>query len=234
MEFKIVDKIFEKYPELDVGVLVCKGIDNSKDSENVQKILRKVEEQKRKEIDSEKILEIPSILKWREVYKSFGAKPSKYRNSAEALLRRVVGGNDIYKINSLVDIYNLVSLKYICTVGGEDLDKLKGDLVLDFADGKEEFIALGSDENHSPKEGEVVYKDNRGVICRRWNWRESDRTKLTEDTKNAIIVIENLIPEEDENFKNALSELKTLIENYCGGNCELNILNKENKEFEIK
>jgi len=234
MKFKISKEILEKYPELEVGVVICNNLDNSKNNKEIQKLIRDIEKETRDKINPEEVTEIPTIAKWREIYKSFGAKPNKYRNSVEALLKRVLGGNEIYEINSLVDIYNYISVKYIMTVGGEDIDKIEGDLVLDFAKGNEEFITLGGDENDSPKEGEVVYKDNKGVICRRWNWREADRTKLTEETKNAIVVIENLIPEDKRKHKNALEELKLLIEKYCNGSCEIKILNKEDLEVKLR
>jgi len=233
MKIIISDKIIEKYPELEIGVVICNNLNNSKSNKEIKKLMRDIEKETRKEINPEEVIEIPIIIKWREIYKEFGYKPSKYRNSVEALLKRVLGGNEIYEINSLVDIYNYISVKYIMTVGGEDIDKIEGNLILDFAKGDEEFIALGSDENDSPKEGEVVYKDHKGVICRRWNWREANRTKLTEETKNTIIVIENLIPEDKRKHKNALEELKLLIEKYCNGSCKIKTLNKENLEEEI-
>lgn len=228
MKLKISEQIFKKYPETEIGVIVARDVDNSGDDKEIQLLMREVEAKIRESIDSEEVLEIPSIAKWREIYKSFGAKPSKFRNSVEALIKRVVRGDEIYKINSLVDLYNLISIKYKMTIGGEEIDRIEGDLVLDFAKGNEEFIALGRDQNESPWEGEVVYKDNRGVVCRCWNYREADRTKLTKETKNAIIVIENNLYERSEEFKIALNELGGLIEKYCGARCDLNILNKDN------
>lgn len=228
MEIRITEQIFEKYPETEIGVIVAKNIDNKNYNEDVSKMMRDVEIQTRDKFDIEDILEVPAIAKWREIYKSFGAKPSKYRNSVEALMRRVLRGDEIYKINSLVDIYNMISVKYVMTVGGEDVSAIEGDLVLDFAKGDEEFIPLGSRESESPKEGEVVYKDDKDVICRCWNYREADRTKLTENTKKAVIVIENNLADRSGEFKDALNELKELLEKYCGAECEVKILNKDN------
>lgn len=229
MKAKISEKIIEKYPEVEIGVLVCKNLDNSNYPEEIQTLIKEAIEQKRNEIAPEKTLEIPSIAKWREVYKSFGAKPSNTRNSAEALIRRILKDN-LYKINTLVDLYNLISIKYIMTVGGEDIDSMEGDLLLAFADGTEEFIPLGSEDNKPPKKGEVVYKDDKGVICRCWNWREGDRTKLEKTTKNAIVVIENMIPEDSKKHQQALEELKALIQKYCNAEIESHILNKDNLE----
>ncbi len=232
MDFKISEDILEKYPDLRVGVLILRGIDNRRENSEIQDLIRELVEEKRKQTDSDTISEIPIIARWREVYKSFGAKPSDYRNSAEALLKRILR-KDLYKINPLVDIYNYLSIKYTLTVGGEDLDKMKGDLVLDFANGDESFIPLGEKENSSPWKGEVVYKDDNGVVCRCWNWREGDRTKLTEDTKNAVVVVENIIPEDNDKLDEALEELKQLILKYCGGKVDTKMLDKDNNLIEI-
>jgi DNA/RNA-binding domain of Phe-tRNA-synthetase-like protein len=195
-------------------------------------MLRDIEKKTRENFDSKKVTEIPTIAKWRDVYKSFGAKPNKYRNSVEALIKRILK-TELYKINPLVDLYNYISIKYLMTAGGEDLDTIDRELALDFAVGNEEFIALGSNENDSPWKGEVVYKDDKGIICRCWNYKEGDRTKLTEKTKNAVIVIENIIPKDHHKLSEALRECKALIEKYCSADCEIKMFNKENPEEEI-
>ncbi|MBD3252523.1 hypothetical protein GF386_02225 [Candidatus Pacearchaeota archaeon] len=232
MKFKISEKISEKYLELEISVITARNLDNSKNNEEIQKKIRVVVEKIRSEIDSDKVAELPVIAKWREIYKSFGAKPGKYRNSAEALIKRVLK-KDLYKINLLVDIYNYISIKYKMTVGGEDIDKLEGDLILDFADGNENFIPLGESENDYPWKGEVVYKDDREVFCRCWNWREGDRTKLTEDTKNALIVIENPAQIYDKVLCQAEDDLIKLLEDYCNAECKVWKLNNERREIEI-
>ena len=232
MNFIISDEIFEKYPNLQVGVVIAKNLDNENYNEEIKELIKDIMEQKRQEIDPEKISEIPSIAKWRETYRAFNAKPSKYRNSAEALLKRILK-EDLWKINKLVDLYNYISIKHTVTVGGEDLESIEGDLILDFATGDEEFIALGEEKDNPPWEEEVIYKDERGVVCRCWNYREAERTKLTNETKNAIIVIENLLPEENEKLKQATQELEILIKKYCKAETEVQFLDKNNKEIDV-
>ncbi len=108
----------------------------------------------------------------------------------------------------MVDIYNSISLRYALPCGGEDIDKFVGNVRLTTAVANEEFIPLGTDENSSPYEGEIVYKDDKGAICRCWNWREAVRTMLTENTKNAFLCIE--LTDEDRviEFENALKHLE--------------------------
>ena len=100
-------------------------------------------------------------------------------------------------------------------VGGDDLEKTEGKIMLSVAKGNEKFVMLGSTENNSPKKGEIVYKDEKEVLCRRWNWRECDKTKLTEHTKKAIIYIESLNPK--DNLEESVIELAELIESNLGG-----------------
>ena len=107
------------------------------------------------------------------------------------------------------------------------MEKVRGDIVLDFAKGNEQFVRLGGTENEPPEIGEVVYKDDIGILCRRWNWREGDRTKLTEETKNAIIVIESLPPMDRKMLERATTELTELIKKFCGGNQTQTILSQE-------
>lgn len=169
------------------------------------------------------------IKVWRDAFKKFKTKKGA-RSSIEALLKRVSTGKGLGTINPLVDIYNFISLKYAMPCGGEDMDKFIGDIRLTKATGDESFITLGSDKSEPPYEGEIVYKDDEGAICRCWNWRESVRTMLTEDTKNAFLCIELVDENREKEFENALKELSQLVEKNLGGKSEVSILHINNKE----
>ena len=134
----------------------------------------------------------------------------------------------------MVDIYNSISLRYALPCGGEDIDKFVGNVRLTTAVANEEFIPLGTDENSSPYEGEIVYKDDKGAICRCWNWREAVRTMLTENTKNAFLCIE--LTDEDRviEFENALKHLEKMIQDNLGGESKISILDINNKELVIE
>lgn len=137
-------------------------------------------------------------------------------------------------INPLVDIYNSISLKYALPCGGEDIDTFVGDIRLTKAVGDESFITLGTDKSEPPYEGEIVYKDDEGAICRCWNWRESVRTMLTEDTKNAFLCIELVDENRVEEFESALNDLSKLVQENLDGTCNISILDINNKEVVIK
>ncbi|MFS2293590.1 MAG: cytoplasmic protein [Actinomadura sp.] len=135
----------------------------------------------------------PHVEAWRDAYRAFGAKPQRTRPSVDALLRRA---GALPSINKVVDAYNAVSVEYALPIGGEDLDAYQGPARLVRATGDEPFdvMAGGEPTVEHPAPGEVVWRDDAGVTCRRWNWRQCVRTRLTETTKNALFLLERLEP----------------------------------------
>jgi len=229
MELEVSEKIFERFPGTRIGVVIASNVSNNGIDEAAIKLLENVELETRSKFDINTLIENPSIAVWRAVYNNFGSKPRDYRPSIEALIRSILNGRGIRHINKLVDIYNYISLRHVVPVGGEDLDKTEGNLYLKFSSGNEKFLALGSDKEDNPYDGEVIYCDGgNNVLCRRWNWRESDRTKLTNDTKNAIIVIEGF----DEKVDAALEELSGLVEKFCGSENRIFLIDKNNPKIE--
>lgn len=234
MKFIIDDKIFETYPGVEIGFCHLTSADNSGISEEVLNMLRDQEnlvEEKFQDVD---VNSFPSIAVWREAYRTFGAKPKKYPSSIENLIKRNLSGNRLPHINKLVDIYNFISLKYLLPVGGEDLSKTEGDIQLTFAsDDEAPVYLLGEKDARAPYPREVIYKDNLGTICRRWNWKEADRTKLTEETKSAIVVVELLPHEGASDLMTVLSEFAQLVQGFCGAKTKLGILTVNNTEVEL-
>ncbi len=230
MKFKIDKKIFEDFNNPVIGVIIARNIDNLANNPEISKLLREAEADVRKKMSGVDIPTHPHIAPWREAYRKFGSKPNEFRSSPEALTRIVLRGSEIRSISPLVDLYNLISIKYIIPVGAEDLDKMEGDLELTFATGSEKYIPLGEKENNPPDKGEIIYEDDAGVICRRWNWREGDRTKITPETKNAVVVIESIasIP-----IEGAVEELNSFIKKYCGGETKVCYVTEDISEVKL-
>jgi DNA/RNA-binding domain of Phe-tRNA-synthetase-like protein len=138
--------------------------------------------------------QVPHVAAWREAYRAFGAKPQRTRNSLEALLRRAPSG--LPRVNRLTDCYNAVSVLHQIPVGGEDLTRYAGPPRLIRAAGDELFdtAADGIAVIEHPDPGEVVWCDDAGVTCRRWNWRQARRTQLREDTTTALFILDALDP----------------------------------------
>jgi DNA/RNA-binding domain of Phe-tRNA-synthetase-like protein len=195
-QLKIDPQIIERYPEYTGLIIYARGLSNAASDEYSTSLLRKAEHAQRIAFGTEKPASHPHIAAWREVYRSFGAKPNKFLCSLEALLSRVLKGHDLPAINRLVDIYNAISLQHMLPVGGEDWDYLTSDLILTIASGKEPFAAYENGEEvvTYPEPGEVIWADSTGVTCRRWNWRQCYRTRLTENTHNVYFVLDSLAP----------------------------------------
>jgi len=215
---RVTDDIFERFPEAVLGIVIAHGIDNAGENAEILAQLRTEEARTRAELSGVQISEHPHIAPWREAYRAFGAKPKDHPSSIENLVRRVVKGHSLPHINTLVDAYNTISLRHVLQVGGEDLDTIVGDVLLAFA-GEDEapVVLLGEPEPRAPRRGEVIYKDDAGAICRRWNWKEADRTKLTTGTRDAFLVIEGLPPVGPDLVDRATAELADLIRSHCGG-----------------
>jgi len=233
MKIKISEGIFESFPELNIGVVVVRGIDNSGESEDIMKLIREKEMEIVESFSRETLSQNPNIESWRKAYSSFGAKPKKYKCSVENLYRMILGEIKLKHINKIVDIYNYISIKHMIPVGGDDIDKVDGDIILKFAEGNESFTELNSQETKSPKPGEVVYVDGKEVLCRRWNWRECDKSKMTEESKNVTLVIEGLPPVTKEDIKEIVKKLGELVQNFCGGEISTKILNKNESFWEF-
>lgn len=232
MKIKIDSKITKEFPKLLVGVVVAKNIDNRFKVSVTEQLLNGICAQIRKKLTPEDLEDMEVIQSWRKAFKSFGANEKKYFSSIEALLKRVTRGDEIPSINKLVDVYNYLSLKYKLPIGGEDLDQVCGDVVLEYAEGNEPFVKLGSKKVEYVPSGEIVYKDDAGVTCRKWNYRECDRTKFTEKTKNACVLMEDLGVLGHEEMKKLLLEAANFIKRYCGGEIETHILSIENPYIE--
>lgn len=235
MLLKITQPILEGFPDVRIGVVIAQGIDNRRNSPEVQKLLRAEEARIPERIGESVWSEHPHVAPWREAYRWFGAKPSKYQSSIENLIRRRLKGDALPHINTVVDLYNTVSLRYLLPVGGEDLDRMDGDLLLTRADENAPAVhLLGEAEARSPAPGEVIYTDNVGAICRRWNWKEAERTKLTEETQNVVLVIEQLPPVPLDTVRQAVADLAQLVEAHCGGRITTALLDCENPETVLR
>ena len=231
--FVIEEDFWSTFPNAKIGIIVCNGIDNGSEEKALyEKLIEDAEKEASKYFIEEEFSNNEVVKVWREAFQKFKTKKGA-RSSIEALLKRVQNGNHIGTINPLVDIYNSISLKYALPCGGEDMSTFVGDIRLTKAVGDEDFITLGSDESAPPYEGEIVYKDDKGAICRCWNWRESVRTMLTENTKDAFLCIELVDEKRVNEFEQALKELEKLVQENLGGTSKIMVLDIHNKQVQI-
>ncbi len=231
--FIVENDFWELFPQARFGIIVFQGVDNRiKDENRYEKMLFEAEEKALEYIIDDVFINNEVIKVWREAFKKFKTKKGA-RCSIEALLKRVHKGNHISTINPLVDIYNSISLKYALPCGGEDIDAFVGDIRLTKAMGNEDFVTLGSEKSEPPYENEIIYKDDVGAICRCWNWRESVRTMLTEETKNAFLIIESVDESRNIDLENATNELAALVKENLGGTYKSTIVKIDNTEIPL-
>jgi DNA/RNA-binding domain of Phe-tRNA-synthetase-like protein len=232
MRVSVAPELFELFPEARIALVIVRGIDNrARESKSLAPRLRDAQANAVARLQGSPLTEHPRIHCWREAYRAFGAKPKDYPSSIENLTRRALKGEPLRSINPLVDLYNVVSLTHLLPAGGEDLGAIEGDIVLTRASAAEPPVKLlGESEERAPKPGEVIYKDDRGAICRRWNWKEADRTKLTEKTANAILVLEAVPPISLGELETAARELERLVLEHCGGDARVELLDRQRPE----
>ena len=194
-------------PDYRAVLLTVEGLRGGPSDDASDRLLVAAEQTARDRLGALAPEELPHPASWREAYRAFGAKPQRTRPSVEALLRRLDGG--LPRIDRVTDAYNAVSVAHAVPVGGEDLDRYRGPARLVRATGAETFdtTAGGEPVVEHPDAGEVVWRDDEGVTCRRWNWRQCTRTRLTTATTRAFFVVDVLDPLTDDDAHAAADAL---------------------------
>ncbi len=189
MQFSIQAELFQKFPGLQIGVVVARGIDNTKDTDLSTQLGQEVT-RIRTSLTLDALPTQPKIACWKAAYAAFGGEPKKNRSSVENLYKMILEGRELSSINPLVDAYNVVSLKHMLPVGGEDLDAMQGNLQLRYASANETpIVLLGEKDARAPKTGEVIYSDDNGAFCRRWNWfglRSGSRSHMSRTCRSRL------------------------------------------------
>ena len=208
LDSALVDpEVFALRPDYRALLLVADGLRPGPSDDASDALLRAAESSAREALRETTVEELERVAPWREAYRAFGAKPQRTRNSLEALLRRA--GSGLPRVNRLTDMYNAVSVLHQIPLGGEDLNRYIGAPRLRRATGTEPFdtVANGTDAIEYPEAGEVVWCDQAGVTCRRWNWRQARRTQLRDETTTALFILDALHPLTDDALQTAADDL---------------------------
>jgi DNA/RNA-binding domain of Phe-tRNA-synthetase-like protein len=233
MLFSVQKELFELLPGLTIGVVVARGLNNSRPSPEVEALLTHTLEELKRTFGSEKPQDHPRIKPWRAAFSKLGISGSKFPSSIESMARRILRGDPFPRINPLVDLYNTLSLKYLVPMGGHDLDTVQGNLSLRFAEGSEPFTPMGGGERVSVPKGELVYKDDQEVLTRNWVWRQCEKDKATEGTKNLFLPIDVLGELGRGTAEEAIQDLTELVPKYLGGNVFSSVLTREHPSVEF-
>ncbi|PSL06814.1 DNA/RNA-binding domain of Phe-tRNA-synthetase-like protein [Haloactinopolyspora alba] len=209
---RVAPEVFALRPDYRVLLMAADGIEPGPSAPDDEKLMVAAEDAAAQTLADRPFTEVPHVAAWREAYRAFGAKPQRTRNSLEALMRRAATG--LPRVNRLTDAYNAISVLHQVPLGGEDLACYQGAPQLIRATGAEPFdtIADGAPVVENPDPGEVVWCDDAGVTCRRWNWRQGRRTALTDTTTSAVFILDALDPMSDDALRAAADGLAKELE----------------------
>ena len=216
--FVTEESFWDLFPEARIGIVVARGMKPTgevapEDAAAIARALAEANGKADQHLESNTISQNAVVAVWRDAYQQFKTKKGA-RCSIENLLKRVLKGNPVGSIAPSVDIYNAVSLAHALPVGGEDIDAMVGDIRLGITEGGDAFRPLGEDEDAPTLEGELCYRDDTGAICRCWNWRDGERTALTDESAKAFLVIESVDPARADDLRAATDELAALVEEH--------------------
>jgi DNA/RNA-binding domain of Phe-tRNA-synthetase-like protein len=217
-----IEQILPQFPTYRVALVLA--TDSAIGQERPQALaeyIANVEADCRSRYAGRELGDILEVGRWRQTYKAFGVKKTRYRSSVERLLRRVIQGEGLPRINTLVDTYNAISVAYRAPAGTDDFDLLKPPLAYRYACDGDSFFTLGEGTlaPDPPERGEVVYADTAHVLCRRWNWRQDARSAITAQTQRVTLNIESLDDETGSVVEEAAHTLCGLLEVCCGAHC---------------
>ena len=208
--------ILERFPKVVGGILEAGGVVNGPTPPALAEALRDEASSIRDRVGATPLHELPSLFAWRRVFRGFGVDPTQYRPAAEALLRRLVKQGELPSIDTIVDLANLVSIRYALPVAVFDQRGLSGAITVRFADGSERWADLGSSTAEHPEPGEVIFVDEAGVVCaRRWCWRQSAGSAARGDTTAILVTVEGHHDRASEDVTLALDDLQALLRTHA-------------------
>lgn len=217
MEFRYNPALLEQFPAIRGGVILTTGLKNGATSTALATQYQNEQQSVFEKIGETPLSEIESLAAWRRAFSTFGVKPTQYRSAAEALLRRLTKKGDIPLLNTLVDLGNLVSIRYGLPVAIFDTRATTGPVTVRFSDGDEYFTPLGEQAVEQPVPGEVIFVDQAGLVsARRWCWRQSEQSAANEHTHSAIITVEGHHDTAESDVRAAINDLASLLLQFAG------------------
>jgi DNA/RNA-binding domain of Phe-tRNA-synthetase-like protein len=225
LQISIAD-ITSAFPDYRVAVVVAEGLTIAPERPAaLDALIAAREEAARARWGGTELAQIPGVAAWRAAYKGFGIKQTRYRSSVERLVKNVLAGRSLARVNAFVDLYNAVSLAHVLPLGADDLDRVTPPLSFRYARVGDSFVDMADSESgeepEAPKAGEVVYADADHVLCRRWNWRQDARSLITPATARGVVTLQ---ANGAGDVAVAAADLVDLIEKFCGGQCRVAIL----------
>ena len=228
MKYQVASEVFEMEPQLTIGIIIGKDLQNSETKDNDLERLRKAEAEAREKIEPENLRVWPTIRFYRETMKKAGMNPNRFPVSVEAMVKRVLKGGSLPAINALVDLCNAVSLEQAITLGAHDLADIEEDLAVRFATGEERFLPFGETQEETVEPGELIFTSGNMVQTRKWIWRQSERGKTTLDSRQIFFQLVSDSGEAGSPLHLAMKSIETLVENRFGGSLQSFVVDRDN------
>ncbi|HUY75350.1 MAG TPA: phenylalanine--tRNA ligase beta subunit-related protein [Ktedonobacterales bacterium] len=229
--FRYSPEIVTRYPHVVGGVILASGLRNGPTVDTLLAAYQAEQEATIQRIGDTPLSQLPSLAAWRSVFRGFGVDPTQYRCAAEALLRRLTKKGAIPSINTLVDVGNLVSIRYALPVAIFDTRAIHGAVTVRFSNGSEQFITLGEGAADHLPPSEAIFADEANlVIARRWCWRQSDESAARDDTTDALITVEAHHENGHTDVAAAVDALLALLNTYASGACTAHVLDTDHPE----
>ncbi len=232
MKFIVEKRIFENIENLCVGVVVARGIDNSREYPSIQKMLDTSIQTASENFLDKKVKEDDRIIPYRDAFLKIGINPNKYQCSVEAMFNRISKGKILPSINPLVDLNNAISLKYTLPMGTHDLSLSDDDIYMRFSHDGDLFQPMGGNAIEEVPSGEVVYAVGNQIRTRRWTWRQSDEGKIDEKTNYVFFPIDGFYGVNEKRVEEARKELEMILKDIF--HCEVvsGMVDKDHPSFE--
>jgi len=226
--FQYHPDILARYPQVVGGAILARNVTNGPTPAPLRELFQDEQQRTLQRLGSTPLSQVESLAAWRRAFRGFGVDPTQYRSASEALLRRLTKKGDLPSINLLVDLGNLVSIRYGLPVAVFERRGLQGTVTVHFADGSERYSELGASAEDHPQPGEVVFSDEtKLVIARRWCWRQSEPSAAVEQTRECLITVEAHHATGRQDIEAALHNLLALLKEYAGGTTDSAILDAD-------
>ena len=230
--FRYAPDVLARYPSVVGGVFLAHGLTNGPSSPELRDAFVAEQQATLARIGDTPLSQLPSLAAWRGAFREFGVDPTQYRSAAEALLRRLTKKGDIPSISALVDIGNLVSIRYGLPVALFDTRAIAGGITVRFAGGAERYMTLGDAEVEHPVPGEVIFADEANQVhARRWCFRQSDQSAVRDDTTEALVTVEAHHERGHADVESAVADLRALLNRFAGAADEPVLLDGAHGEF---
>jgi DNA/RNA-binding domain of Phe-tRNA-synthetase-like protein len=227
-------EIFERFPDYCRGIVIADSVNNVTSPDDLVDQLRAEEQKIRTELAGVDLNTLARLESWRDAFRMLGIKPTRMRPSIDALIRRVVSGNPLPSINALVDIGNLLSLRFMLPVGVHAIDVVQQGMQLRKATGNEIFQPFGSDEQEQVEPGEIIFTDGDQVMTRRWVWRQAEHTLVHYSTSAVEYNVDGMPPVTPAIVEEVCGQLSEWVGRYCGGKIKSGMLNRSNPEIPLR